>query len=64
MTLSNARLCIQCDLVMDDVRCEKCGNTMLIALHSLVKPDELRAEIAFAQAFRSLPERFPKTAPS
>jgi len=62
MTLDDARLCIRCDLVLDGVRCEKCGNTTLIALHSLVKPDELRAEIAFARAFRSLPQELPETA--
>jgi hypothetical protein len=62
MTLANARLCIGCDLVLDDVRCEKCGNTMLIALYSLVRPDELRTEIAFAQAFVSSRGELPKAA--
>ena len=64
MTLKNARLCIGCDLVLDDIRCEKCGSTMLIALHSLIKPDELRAEIAFAQLFGESSQQLPKGRPS
>ena len=62
MKLKNARLCLECDLVMDDVRCEKCGNTMLIALYSLVNPEELRLEIAFARSLRPSPPEFPKPA--
>jgi hypothetical protein len=35
---------------------------MLIALYSLVRPDELRTEIAFAQAFVSSRGELPKAA--